>query len=265
MTGLARALRDVVRYRELVLLLVERDLKARYKRSVLGMFWSLLNPLLQMAVLSVVFSLIMRVDLPAFPLFLLAGLLPWTLVSVSVVGASVSLLNNQALIRKVAVPQMVYPLAIVGSKLVDTLLSLVPLAAIAAAFGRPPGPTWIFLPVALLLVTLFTVGISVLLASLTVFYRDLRHLTEVLIQVWFYLTPIFYPLEYLQDLPYPWLKYALLANPAAPLVELFHASVYQGRLPSAETLAWATAVAAGSFAIGLIAFLRRQHEHINAF
>ncbi len=265
MSSLVQSLRAVVRFRELVLLLVERDLKARYKRSVLGMFWSLLNPLLQMAVLSVVFSVIMRVDLPAFPLFLLAGLLPWTLVSVSITAASVSLLNNQGLIRKVAVPQMVYPLAIVGSKLVDTLLSLVPLAIIATAFGRPPGLSWIFLPAALVLVTLFTVGMAVLFSSLTVFYRDMRHLTEILMQVWFYLTPIFYPVDYLLNLPYPWLKYALLANPAAPLVEVFHASVYQGTFPSAEAIAWATATALGSMALGLFVFLRRQHEHINAF
>lgn len=265
MTPVVRSLRDVARYRELVLLLVERDLKARYKRSALGMFWSLLNPLLQMAVLSVVFSVIMRVDLPAFPLFLLAGLLPWTLISVSITSASVSLLNNQGLIRKVAVPQMVYPLAIVGSKLVDTLLSLVPLAVIAAAFGRPPGLSWIFLPAALALVTMFTVGLAVLFSSLTVFYRDMRHLTEILMQVWFYLTPIFYPAEYLMDLPYPWLKYALLANPAAPLVEVFHASLYRGTFPSEATLAGATAAALGSLALGLFVFLRRQHEHINAF
>src|SRR5699024_9753953 len=153
-------------------------------RSVLGMGWTLLNPLLQMLVYTLVFSTIMKVGVPEFPVFLLSGLLPWTLVSVSITGSAHCLLTNQGLIRTLAVPQMVYPLAVVASKLVDLLFSLVPLALLAAALGRTPGPAWLCLVPGLALAALFSTGLALLFSSLTVFFRDMRHLVDILIQVW---------------------------------------------------------------------------------
>jgi lipopolysaccharide transport system permease protein len=198
MTALARPFSDLWRFRELVAILVERDLKVRYKRSVLGMGWTLLNPLLQMVVYTLVFSFIMKVGVPAFPVFILTGLLPWTLVSVSIAGASHCLLNNQALIRKVAVPQMVWPISVVASKLVDLLFSLVPFAIIGALYHRGPSPAWIALVPAILFATTFSVGLALLFSSLTVFYRDMRHLTDILLQIWFYVTPVIYPVTFLE-------------------------------------------------------------------
>jgi homopolymeric O-antigen transport system permease protein len=264
-TALARPVADLWRYRELVALLVGRDLKVRYKRSVLGMGWTLLSPLLQMAVYTFVFSTIMRVNVPQFPVFLLAGLLPWTLVSVSITGASQCLLNNQGLIRKVAVPQMVYPLAVVASKLVDLLLSLVPFTALALLLGRWPGASWLVLLPALVLVTLFSAGLALLFSSLTVFYRDMRHLTDIVIQIWFYVTPVLYPIEYLEKLPYPWLRTLLLANPATPIIRLFQEALYEGRAPSAAMLGGAALSTALVLALGLFVFLRREDEHIHHF
>jgi ABC-type polysaccharide/polyol phosphate export permease len=264
-SALARPVAGLWRYRELVAILVERDLKVRYKRSALGMGWTLLNPLLQMVVYTLVFSTIMRVGVPQFPVFLLSGLLPWTLVSVSIVGAAHSLLNNQGLIRKVAVPQMVYPLAVVASKVVDLALSLVPFTVLAIALGRPPGASWIALAPALVLAALFASGLALLFSSLTVFYRDMRHLIDIVIQVWFYLTPVLYPLTFLEKLPYRWLRTALLANPATPLVRLFQEALYEGRMPSARLLGAATLSTAFVLALGLFVFLRREHEHIHHF
>jgi ABC-type polysaccharide/polyol phosphate export permease len=265
MTALARPVLELWRFRELVAVLVLRDLKVRYKRSVLGMGWTLLNPLLQMVVYTLVFGLILRVDVPQFPLFLLSGLLPWTLVSVSIVGAAHSLLNNQSLIRKVAVPQMVYPLAVVASKLVDLVLSWVPLALIACVLGRPPGLAWIGLLPAVFTAALFSAGLALLFSSLTVFYRDMRHLVDLLIQVWFYLTPIAYPASYLDKLPYPGLRQLLAANPATPIVRCFQLPVYEGRLPDAATLGQAALAALLSLALGLAVFLRREPDHIHHF
>jgi ABC-type polysaccharide/polyol phosphate export permease len=264
-TALTRPVADLWRYRELVALLVARDLKVRYKRSILGMGWTLLNPLLQMVVYTLVFATIMRVGVPQFPVFLLSGLLPWTLVSVSITGASHCLLNNQGLIRKVAVPQMVYPLAVVASKLVDLVLSLVPFTLLAVALGRPPAPSWVFLPPALVLAALFSSGLALLFSTLTVFYRDMRHLTEILIQVWFYVTPVLYPLSFLEKLPYPWLRMILLANPATPIVRLFQEALYERRVPSVALLGSATAAAVIVLALGVFVFLRREDEHIHHF
>ena len=265
MIAVARPFAEIYRFRELVLMLVQRDLKVRYKRSVLGMFWTLLNPLLQMVVYTLVFSTIMKVGVPRFPVFLLAGLLPWTLISVAAIGSSVSLINNQGLIRKVAVPQAVYPLAVVGSKVVDLVLSLVPLAVIAALLGRPPGLHWLFVPVAMLLVTLFSVGLALLFSSLTVFFRDMRHLIDILFQVWFYLTPVLYPQDFLDKLPYPWVKTFLLLNPAAYVVRCFQVPIYEGRFPDATTVGLATLSTAGMLVLGFTVFLRSEERHIHYF
>ena len=265
MTALAGPLQGLWKYRELIGLLVTRDLKVRYKRSVLGMGWTLLNPLLQMGVYTLVFSTIMRVDVPQFPVFLLSGLLPWTLISVSITGAAHCLLNNQGLIRKVAVPQMVYPVAVVASKVVDLLLSLLPLALLALLLRRPPGPSWLALVPALVLVTVFSTGLALLFSSLTVFYRDMRHLVDILIQVWFYVTPVIYPISYLEKLPYPALRTILAANPATPLIRCFQVSLYEGRFPEAALMGAATLSTAIVFAAGFLVFTFRESEHIHHF
>ncbi len=259
----ARAVADLWRFRGLLVLLVQRDLKVRYKRSVLGMFWTLLNPLLQMGVYTLVFSTILRIGVPGYPLFVLAGLLPWSLISTGTVAASMSLLGNQSLIRKVAVPQAVYPLAVVGSKLTDATLSIPALAALAIVVGRPPGASWAWLPVALTLAALFTAGLALLLSSLTVFFRDLRHLVELLFQVWFYLTPVFYPASFLEKLSLGPVRAALAANPAAPIVRLFHETVYEGRAPAPSTLALAALSAAISLLVGLTVFQRCEAGHVH--
>ncbi|BDG07189.1 ABC transporter permease [Anaeromyxobacter paludicola] len=265
MNALSRPFVELYRFRELLALLVGRDLKVRYKRSVLGMFWSLLNPLLQMVVYTLVFSTIMKVGVPQFPVFLLSGLLPWTLISVSSIASAHALLNNQGLIRKVAVPQAVYPIAVVGSKLVDLLLSLVPLALLAALMGRVPGPSWLMLLPALAFATAFTAGLSLLFSSLMVFFRDTRHLIDILFQVWFYLTPVIYPASYLEKLPYPAVRRALELNPAAPIVRCFQSAIYDGRVPDPRTLLLAAGWAALSLGAGLAIFERVQDRHIHYF
>jgi lipopolysaccharide transport system permease protein len=265
MTALARPFADLWRFRELIAMLVERDLKVRYKRSALGMGWTLLNPLLQMVVYTLVFSFIMKVGVPAFPVFILTGLLPWTLLSVSIAGSSHCLLNNQALIRKVAVPQMVWPIAVVASKLVDLLFSLVPFAIIAMLYQRGPSPAWITLAPAILFATLFSVGLALLFSSLTVFYRDMRHLTDILVQIWFYVTPVLYPVSFLEKLPHPWIRWVLMLNPAVPVVRLFQVPLYEGHFPQTTLLATSALAAVGMLVVGVAVFLRRQDQHIHFF
>lgn len=265
MTTLARPFLELYKFRELVSLLVERDLKVRYKRSVLGMFWTLLNPLLQMAVYTLVFRTIMRVNVEAFPVFLLGGLLPWSFISVSTTASAHSLLANQGLIRKVAVPQAVYPLAVVGSKLVDLVLSLVPLAIIATAMQRPPTLAWLALPPVLIFAVMFTTGLSLVFSSLMVFFRDIRHLIDILFQVWFYLTPVIYPASFLENLPYPWIRSALQLNPAAPIVRCFQEIIHEQRVPDAHVLALTAFFGVVSLAGGFWVFERMQHRHIHYF
>jgi lipopolysaccharide transport system permease protein len=261
--GASFALAEVLRFRELIAMLVARDLKVRYKRSVLGMLWSLLNPLLQMVVYSFVFSTIMRLGVAAYPIFLLSGLLPWTMFSTSVSLAAGCLLSNASLIRKVAVPQLVYPLALVGSKLVDLLLSLIPLILLAIFYGRPPGLSWLFLPVAIVFVAAFSAGISFLVSSLTVFFRDMKHLIDIFLQIWFYLTPVIYTYDQLTHIGQPWVLLALRLNPATPIVRCFQQCLYEGRFPPASTIGLAAASATVVLVAGLTLFLRAEPRHIH--
>jgi ABC-type polysaccharide/polyol phosphate export permease len=260
----SRPIADVVRFRELIALLVERDLKVRYKRSILGMLWTLLNPLLQMAVYSVVFSRIMRLGVEHYSVFLLSGLLPWTFISVATTGSAFSLLNNQALIRKVAVPQAVYPLSVVASKGVDLCLSLVPLTIIAAVVGLSPGPSWLFLPVAVLIAATFATGLALVFSSATVFFRDMRHLIDILFQVWFYLTPVLYPPSFLERLPGR-LSMLFKLNPAAPIVKLFQAAIFDRQFPDAGTVGLAAAFALATLLLGVYVFDRTEPLHIHHF
>jgi ABC-type polysaccharide/polyol phosphate export permease len=264
MRTLYRPITEMLRFRELVALLVSRDLKVRYKRSILGMLWTLLNPLLQMAVYTVVFSKIMRLGVDHYPVFLLSGLLPWTFISVATTGSAFSLLNNQALIRKVAVPQAVYPLSVVASKGVDLCMSLLPLAIIATIVGVRPGLPWLFLPVAVLLAGAFTTGLALIFSSATVFFRDMRHLIDILFQVWFYVTPVLYPASFLERLP-GGLGALLTLNPAAPIVRMFQAVIYEQRFPDPAMVALATAFSFVALAFGTMVFERTEPLHIHYF
>ena len=166
------AIAELLQYRELVALLVVRELKVRYKRSVLGLLWTMLNPLLLMVVYTVVFATIMRAPQRNFAIFLLSGLLPWLFFSTSVLQGLNSILTNQELIRKVRLPQAVFPLSVVGSNLVNFSLSLAPLLLLMAVLGQPFTPALLFIPVAIFILAVFTSGVTLLFATFTVFFRD---------------------------------------------------------------------------------------------
>src|SRR5216683_2459869 len=226
---------EVWRFRQLIALLVVRELKVRYKRSVLGLLWTMLNPLLLMVVYAVVFTTIMAAAQPNFSVFLLAGLLPWLYFSTSLMQGLMSVLANQELVRKIRLPQ---------------------------AFT----PALLFLPAAALVLTLFCAGVTLLFATATVFFRDVRHLTEVLLQVLLYLSPVLYDLKQLGEHRTWWFqlfRLELRVNPLSYLIPLVRDPVYYGRLPSLPTVAVALAWAAGALLLGFAVFTRLEPRHIH--
>src|SRR3954467_5853186 len=211
---------ELLQYRELVAMLVVRELKVRYKRSVLGLLWTMLNPLLLMVVYTVVFATIMRAPQRNFAIFLLSGLLPWLFFSVAVLQGLNSILANQELIRKVRLPQAVFPLSVVGSNLVNFVLSFVPLLLLMAVLRQPFTPALLFVPVGMLVLTVFTSGVTLLFATFTVFFRDVRHLAEVALQMLMYLSPVFYDLKMLGQHDAWWFRLFRLLLRANPLTYL---------------------------------------------
>jgi len=260
------ALADLLNYRQLIVLLVVRELKVRYKRSVFGILWTMLNPLLLMVVYTVVFATIMRSPQRNFAIFLLSALLPWLFFSVAVLQGLNSVLGNQELIRKVRVPQAVFPLSVVGSNLVNFVLSFVPLLLLMAVLRQPFTPALLFVPVGMLVLTVFTSGVTLLFATFTVFFRDVRHLAEVALQMLMYLSPVFYDLKMLGEHDAWWFRLfrlLLRANPLTYLLPLVRDPVYYGRLPPLPVFGIACGCALSAALVGFAVFQRLSPRHIH--
>lgn len=250
--------REMIKYRELIWALALKDLKIRYKRSVLGFLWALLNPAFLMIVLTVVFSTILSWNIPHYAVFLLSVLLPWTFFSQSLSYAAECIVGNGDLIKKVAVPKIVFPVAAVVSNMINFLLSIIPLALIVVALGHPFHWTWIYLPVPLLALTIFTLGATFLFASVNVYYRDVSHILQILLQILFYLTPIIFSVEFFPE-KYRWI---FKLNPLVYFMNGFRLSVYYGQLPRLSSVAASFACAFISLAIGLAVFRRHQNNFV---
>ena len=226
-------LRELYRHRELIENLVVRDLKVRYKNSVLGFVWSLLNPLLLMVVFTIVFTIMLpNLTIPKFPVFVMCALLPWNFFNTSVMSALNSIVHNGHLIKKVYFPREVLPISTVLSNFVNFILSL-PVLFLLIIFFKVPITVWIlYLPLIMLVQVAFTVGVSLILATVNVFYRDTGVIMEVVMQAWFFLTPVFYPVDLLPEwktvwgvaLPIRRLTYIL--NPMASIIASYRSVLY---------------------------------------
>src|SRR5687767_1010560 len=197
--GAVDAVLEVWAYRDLLLNLVQRDLAVRYRRSALGFLWSFLNPLLMMAVFTIVFTVVKSNSVRNYPLFVLCGLLPWNFLAGSLSGAVRSITSNANLIDKVYFPREVLPLAVVLANLVNFVLSLAVFLPLALLLGAQFSAWTLALPVIIGVQLLVVLGLALLLSALNVFYRDTELVLDVALIAWFFLTPIFYELELLPN------------------------------------------------------------------
>jgi ABC-type polysaccharide/polyol phosphate export permease len=251
-------LRDTYRYRELIWALALKELKIRYKRSVLGFLWALLNPLLYMMVLTFVFSQLMAANVPHYAVFVVCAILPWTFFSQSLSYAAESIVGNADLIKKVRVAKLVFPVAAVVSNMINFLLSLIPLVLIVLAMRHPFHWTWFYLPVPLLALTIFTLGATFFFAAANVYYRDISHILQIVLQVVFYLTPILYSQQMLPE------KYRIVLklNPLNYMINGFRLSVYDGLLPTWESIFASFLCAFLMLYIGFKLFRKYQNDFV---
>ena len=247
------------RYFDLLHNLVTRAIKQRYKRSVLGFAWTMLNPLLTMVILSVVFSAVFGTLVPNYPLFVIVGLLAWNLFSLGSTQGLASVVDSGSLIRKVAVPKEMFPLAAVGANLVNFVFSLAPLLCMLLVMRVDITWAMLWVPYGVLLITLFTLGVALALATLNVFFRDVRYFYEAALLAWFYGTPIFYPIDVLS----PNARMILQWNPMYVLVDVFRTPIYAGTAPSFWTVSVATFEAAAMAAVGWTIFRRHQARFVD--
>jgi lipopolysaccharide transport system permease protein len=216
-------LREVWRFRELAFILALRDVQVRYRQTVLGVVWALLQPLLAMAVFTIFLGNFVKVPSDGLPyaLFAYIGLLPWTYFAGAAGNASESLVTNSNLISKVYFPRLTIPLAAVGSGIVDLAIGFVVLMGLIMVFGVTPSPNLIYLPALVALAVLVAFAVGVWLAALNVEYRDVRYAVPFLLQVWMFATPVVYPASVVP----PQFQVLLGLNPMAGVVEGFRWAV----------------------------------------
>jgi ABC-2 type transport system permease protein len=231
---LGQRLKDLWTNRDLLVLLIRTELKVKYKNSVLGYAWSMLNPALVLAIYYVVFKIIARNHQPNFAIWLFAGLLAWNLFNGSAMGATGAVVGKAGIVKKVAFPRELLALSVVGVNLVLFAIQVVVLVLALLLFGIQPDLTFVaILPLALLALLVFTGALSVFLSAVNVYLRDTQHLTEVLLMAWFWGTSIVYTYGTIflsgHAKGHPslkWLQYAYLANPITPVVMTFQRAIY---------------------------------------
>ena len=254
--GVARPLGDLYAYRDLVLQFTIRELKLRYRGSVLGVAWSLLNPLLMMVIYTVVFTHVLRFGnlVPNYWALVLTGITFWSFFSAALTTAAPAFVRNGQLITKVYFPIEALPFSMVLSLFVNFVITLVFLLVAAAIKGVPLGAPLLLLPVLVLATLALALGVAAFVASITVFFRDIEHLITIGLTAWFYLTPIIYPLDP-RIVPAAVLGY-LKINPLAWYVDSFHDVIVRGQWPSPTLFGLALATSVIALVGGYGMFLR---------
>jgi lipopolysaccharide transport system permease protein len=249
--------RELWAFRELLWALTARDIKVRYKQTLLGAGWAVLRPVITMVIFSVVFGRLAKMpsdDFP-YPVFVYAALLPWTFFASAIGASGASLVGSSPLVSKVYFPRLIIPLSSIGAGLVDLIVSTGVLLLMMLWYGV--GWTWNLLaaPVLLLFVVFTALGVGTLLSALTVAYRDFTHLTPFLVQIWMFVTPVIFPVSLVPE-KWQWLLYL---NPMTGLVEGFR-SAFLGRPFDLAGLAASIAIAAALFLAGVAYFERVERR-----
>lgn len=264
-------LAELARSRELMVNLTLRELRGKYKRSLLGWSWSLLNPLATMLVFTLVFRFFLKIEVPLgdpsglrnFAFYLLCGLLPFNFLSNGMVGGMGSLIGNSNLIKKVWFPREILVGANVSSWLVSFLIEMGVLAAALLVVGNMVLP---WLPVAILVIAVqaaFTVGLGLALSALNVYFRDIQHLIGIFLQLWFYATPIVYPISLVPDRAELWgrdvpVRFIYDLNPMTRFAEVYRDLLYDLRMPSGWDVLYVVVFSAATLVVGLMIFNRLE-------
>ena len=237
---------------------IVNNLRRRYRRSMLGFAWSLLNPLFTMLVMTAVFSLLFHRDPRAFSVFLFTGLLPWTFINDSITNGSQSIVVAEPFLKKVYIPKVFFPLVTVGTEGVNFCLSLVSMIVLGLCLGMQVGPTLLLVPLAIALLCIVTFSIALLLSVATVYFRDLTHIIKIILGAVFYLVPILYPLE---QIPAHFRGFFLL-NPIYYFINLFRITINECRVPTLIEWAIPLAFTVGSLVVCMYILMKTERDLI---
>lgn len=254
---LIEEIQALIKYKDLVRQFIERAIKTRYKRSVLGVLWTMLNPILTMVVLTLVFSQLFKFSVENYPVYVLSGLVMWNFFSSSTNSAMGEMLWSGGLLGKIYVPKTLFSVSAVGTGLVNLLLALIPLFAITLFLGVKLTSAVVVLPFAILILALFTLGIGLLLSTAVVYFADMLPVYEVLLVIWMYATPIIYPVEIVPEN----LAWLIKLNPLYYMITLFREPIYNGTVPALEIWLIAAGFALIAFILGGFIFTSKANEY----
>ena len=250
-------LQELYQYREMITTLVYKDLRGRYKGSILGFFWTFLNPLLQLAVYTMVFSVILRAGIEKYYLFLFVALIPWIFFSTCLTGGSAVILNEKNLVTKIYFPREVLPIAFVSSSFINMLYSfVVVLIVVVFASGTVNLLAWCYLPLVMIVEYMFALGCTFLASSLTVYFRDLQHILGIVAMGWQFLTPVMYSVDMVPED----LLNIFYLNPMTTIIMAYRDILYYGRIPAMETIGLPFVISAVTLLLGVCVFHRLQRN-----
>lgn len=236
-----KRLKEIYNYREMIYMLVKRNLRGRYKASFLGFAWTFINPLLQLLIYTVVFSFIFRSNIDKYYLFLFVALIPWIAMSTSVIDSSVSVVSNSAMVTKIYFPREVLPITSVTTCFVNMLLCMIVVIAVAAFSVGINVTALLFLVPTVIVEYVLALGIAFIVSSLTVYFRDLEHILGIFILAWQFMSPVMYPISQIPE------KYRSLfsLNPMASIINSYRDILYYKQIPDLKSIF-------GSFITGIV-------------
>ena len=247
-----------LKFRSLLFQLVRRDFKAKYKRSVLGVLWTVLNPLFTMLVLTIVFSAIFRFEIKNFPVYLLSGQIIFTFFSEATNMAMSSILEGASMFKKVNMPKYIFPLSKILSSLVNLMLSLIALIFVMLMTNSPFHWTMLLMPIPIIYILIFSTGVGLILSAMVVFFRDANYLYGIFLTGLTYFTPLFYPISIIPDR----FRIIISLNPLYHFVEYFRTVAIYGGIPTLWQNVVCGTLSMVSIAIGLFVFYKKQDRFI---
>lgn len=246
-----KTLKEIFAYREMIFSLVRKDLRGRYKGSVLGFLWTFINPLFQLIIYTFVFSVVLRSDIDKFYLYLFVALIPWIFFQSAISGGSTSILSQKDLVKKIYFPREVLPISYVCSCFMNMLFSFIIIFIVVIFSGVGINLTAVFcLPIIMLVEFIMCLGAAMIASAVTVFFRDMEHILSIVTMAWLYLTPILYSTDMIPDK----LKPIYSFNPMTPVVDAYRDILYYRSVPSLSTLLWAFALGVAVLLIGCLVF-----------
>ena len=248
---------NIYRYREMLINMVRRELRGKYKGSILGFLWTFINPLLQLVVYTIVFSNIMRMGVSNYEIFLFVALIPWMFFSTSVLSGAGSIIYNQSLVTKIYFPREILPLSVVTSNFINMIYcSVIVLAVVLFYHMNLNLEVWFMLPVIAFIEYILVIGIVLIVSALTVYFRDLEHILGIIIMAWQFLTPVMYPESFVLSQ----YQAILYLNPMTPIIISFRDVLYYGKMPVVENLVYAFLWSLIIFICGFLLFGKLQKD-----